>query len=158
MYWFYGAKVVKKSDICKRFAKFFRFFTIVSIFQRSLARRSRGIFYRNNRKGNLNKKHFLMAGSWVGVLSVFSRSSVGEIGVNIREDTETSILIKRTFSFLYYCFNISKVTVRRSRGIYYRKRLKNTPSILLAIRFSPKSVLLAIHFFHKSVVYIKHFL
>ena len=41
---------------------------------------------------------------------MFSRSSVGEIGVNIREDTETSILIKRTFSFLYYCFNISKVT------------------------------------------------
>ena len=40
---------------------------------------------------------------------MFSRSSVGEIGVNIREDTETSILIKRTFSFLYYCFNISKV-------------------------------------------------
>ena len=40
---------------------------------------------------------------------MFSRSSVGEIGVNIRENTETSILIKRTFSFLYYCFNISKV-------------------------------------------------
>ena len=82
----------------------------MSTAQRSLLRQSRGIFYRNNRKGNLNKKHFLMAGSWVGVLSVFSRSSVGEIGVNIREDTETSILIKRTFSFLYYCFNISKVT------------------------------------------------
>ena len=31
---------------------------------------------------------------------MFSRSSVGEIGVNIREDTETSILIKRTFWFL----------------------------------------------------------
>ena len=42
--------------------------------------------------------------------------------------------------------------------IYYRKRLKNTPSVLLAERFSHKSVLLAIHFFCKSVVYIKHFL
>ena len=87
-----------------------RVYAVISIFQRSRLRQSRGIFYRNNRKGNLNKKHFLMAGSWVGVLSVFSRSSVGEIGINIREDTETSILIKRTFSFLYYCFNISKVT------------------------------------------------
>ena len=43
-------------------------------------------------------------------------------------------------------------------SIFYRKRLKNTPSILYAKRFSHKSVLLAIHFFHKSVVYIKHFL
>ena len=42
-------------------------------------------------------------------------------------------------------------------GIFYRKRLKNTPSILLTERFLSKSVLLAIHFLHKSVVYVKHF-
>ena len=53
---------------------------------------------------------------------------------------------------------ITKSTERRSRSIFYRKRLKNTPSILLAKRFSPKSVLPAIHFLRKSVVYIKHFL
>lgn len=42
-------------------------------------------------------------------------------------------------------------------GIFYRKRLKNRPYVLLAERFLHKSVLLAIHFFRKSVVYIKHF-
>ena len=47
---------------------------------------------------------------------------------------------------------MSKITARRSRGIFYRKRLKNTPPVLFAERFLSKSVLLAIHFFHKSVV------
>ena len=53
---------------------------------------------------------------------MFSRSSVGEIGVNIREDTETSILIKRTFSFLYYCFNISRVNSRQAAGFRLKVR------------------------------------
>ena len=54
---------------------------------------------------------------------MFSRSSVGEIGVNIREDTETSILIKRTFSFLYYCFNISKVTCA-AKPLFFRLKVR----------------------------------
>ena len=41
---------------------------------------------------------------------------------------------------------------RRSRGIFYRKRLKNTPSVLYTERFLHKSVLHTIHFFRKSVL------
>ena len=40
----------------------------------------------------------MLAGSGVGVLSEFFRSSVGKIGEGIREVKETAILTKRTFS------------------------------------------------------------
>ena len=46
---------------------------------------------------NINKKHFLLAGSCAVVLSVFSRSSVGKIGEGIREGKETAILINVLF-------------------------------------------------------------
>ncbi len=48
--------------------------------------------------GNLKKQHFLVTGSSLGVPSEFSRSSVGGIREGIREEKETAILIKRTFS------------------------------------------------------------
>ena len=48
-------------------------------------------------RSNLKKQHFLLTGSWVGVLSVVSRSSVGEIRQGIREGKEVAILRKRTF-------------------------------------------------------------
>ena len=55
-------------------------------------------YYLEFRKmGNLNKKHFLVTGSWVGVLSEFSRSSVGGIRQGIREGKEMEILRKSTF-------------------------------------------------------------
>ena len=46
---------------------------------------------------NLKKSAFLVIRSPVGVLSVFSRSSVGGIRQGIREVKETAILKKRTF-------------------------------------------------------------
>ena len=46
---------------------------------------------------NLKKLHFWVVGSSVGVLSLFSRSSVGGIRQGIREGKELAILIKSTF-------------------------------------------------------------
>ena len=46
---------------------------------------------------NINKQHFLLAGSCAVVLSVFSRSSVGKIGEGIREVKEIGILRKVLF-------------------------------------------------------------
>ena len=46
---------------------------------------------------NINKQHFLLAGSSVGVRSVFSRSSVGGRGQGIREVKEMENLNKSTF-------------------------------------------------------------
>ena len=46
---------------------------------------------------NINKQHFLLAGSCAVVLSVFSRSSVGKIGEGIRGVNEIGILIKVLF-------------------------------------------------------------
>ena len=51
---------------------------------------------------NLKKNAFLVIRSSVGVLSVFSRSSVGELRQGIREGKETAILIKRTFCDLAF--------------------------------------------------------
>ena len=48
-------------------------------------------------EANLKKSAFLVMRSSVGLLSVFSRSSVGGIGQGIREVKETAILIKSTF-------------------------------------------------------------
>ena len=47
---------------------------------------------------NIKKSAFLEAGSWVGVFSVFSRSSLGVLRQGIREVKEREILIKSTFS------------------------------------------------------------
>ena len=47
---------------------------------------------------NINKQHFLLAGSCAVVLSVFSRSSVGGRRQGIREVNETTILINSIFS------------------------------------------------------------
>ena len=47
---------------------------------------------------NLKKSAFLEAGSWVGVFSVFSRSSLGVLRQGIREGKETAILINVLFS------------------------------------------------------------
>lgn len=44
---------------------------------------------------NINKQHFLLAGSCAVVLSVFSRSSVGKIGEGIREVNEKENLKKQ---------------------------------------------------------------
>ena len=46
---------------------------------------------------NINKQHFLSAGSCAVVLSVFSRSSVGKIGEGIREVKEIGISRKVLF-------------------------------------------------------------
>ena len=46
---------------------------------------------------NLKKLHFFVVGSWVGVLSVVSRSSLGGIRQGIREGKEMAILIKVLF-------------------------------------------------------------
>ena len=46
---------------------------------------------------NLKKQHFLWAGSWVGVLSVVSRSSLGGIRQGIKGGNEAAILIKVLF-------------------------------------------------------------
>ena len=43
---------------------------------------------------NINKKHFWVTGSSVGVLSVIYRSSVGVFREGIREVKETAILTK----------------------------------------------------------------
>ena len=51
---------------------------------------------------NIKKSAFLEAGSWVAVLSVFSRLSVGKIKQGIREEKRTAILIKSTFSILAF--------------------------------------------------------
>ena len=48
-------------------------------------------------ESNLKKRHFLQVRRRVGVLSVFSRSSVGEIRQGIREVKEMAILIKVLF-------------------------------------------------------------
>ena len=48
----------------------------------------------------INKKHFLVAGSLVGVLSVVGRCSLGKIRQGIREEKETAILINSTFWWL----------------------------------------------------------
>ena len=48
-------------------------------------------------EGYINKTHFLVTGSSVGVLSVVSRLSVGGIRQSIREGKEKAILIKSTF-------------------------------------------------------------
>jgi hypothetical protein len=47
---------------------------------------------------NINKQHFLLAGSCAVVLSVFSRSSLGKIGEGIREVNEIVILRKVLFA------------------------------------------------------------
>ena len=49
---------------------------------------------------NINKKHFLLAGSCAVVRSVFSRSSLGKIGQGIRVVKETAILTKVLFWWL----------------------------------------------------------
>ena len=49
---------------------------------------------------NIKKSAFLEAGSWVGVFSVFSRSSLGVLRQGIREGKRTAILIKSTFWWL----------------------------------------------------------
>ena len=49
---------------------------------------------------NINKKHFWVTGSSVGVLSVISRSSVGVFREGIREVKETAILTKVLFGWL----------------------------------------------------------
>ena len=46
---------------------------------------------------NIKKSAFLEAGSWVAVLSVFSRSSLGVLRQGIREVKERGILIKVLF-------------------------------------------------------------
>ena len=46
---------------------------------------------------NINKQHFLLAESWVGVRSVFSRSSLGGRRQGIRGVNEIGILIKVLF-------------------------------------------------------------
>ena len=46
---------------------------------------------------NINKQHFLLAGSCAGVRSVVSRSSVGKIGEGIRGGKEIGILRKVLF-------------------------------------------------------------
>ena len=53
---------------------------------------------------------------------MFSRSSVGKIGVSIREDTETSILIKRTFWFLAIVSIFQRSLSRRSR--FFRLKVR----------------------------------
>ena len=52
---------------------------------------------RDGRWSNLNKQHFLLAGSWVGLRSVFSRSSLGGRGQGIREVNEKENLKKSAF-------------------------------------------------------------
>ena len=47
---------------------------------------------------NINKQHFLLAGSCAVVLSLFSRSSVGKIGEGIRGVKEIGILRKVFFA------------------------------------------------------------
>ena len=46
---------------------------------------------------NINKQHFLLAGSCAVVLSVFSRSSLGGIRQDLREVKEMKILRKVLF-------------------------------------------------------------
>ena len=46
---------------------------------------------------NINKQHFLLAESWVGVRSVFSRSSLGGRRQGIREVNEKENLKKSAF-------------------------------------------------------------
>ena len=50
----------------------------------------------------INKKHFLVAGSLVGVLSVVGRCSLGKIRQGIREEKETAILTKVLFCVLEF--------------------------------------------------------
>ena len=52
---------------------------------------------RDGRWSNLNKKHFFGAGSWVGVRSVVSRSSLGGRRQGIREVKEKENLKKSAF-------------------------------------------------------------
>ena len=47
---------------------------------------------------NINKQHFLLAGSCAVVLSVFSRSSVGKIGEGKEKIERREILIKSIYS------------------------------------------------------------
>ena len=58
-----------------------------------------GCFTRSafRRTPSLNKTHFWVMGSWCGVPSVFSRSSLGKIRQGTRKRKETTILIKSTF-------------------------------------------------------------
>ena len=53
---------------------------------------------RDGRWSNLNKKHFFGAGSWVGVRSVFSRSSLGKIGEGKEKIKRREILRKVLFA------------------------------------------------------------
>ena len=46
---------------------------------------------------NINKQHFLLAGSYAVVLSVVSRSSLGGRGQGIREGNEKENLKKSAF-------------------------------------------------------------
>ena len=105
---------------------------------------------------NLNKQHFLMVGSWVGIRFLFyvlrffltmgivraqyskchprhffiSRLSVGKIGEGIREVKETAILTKVLFlSFgVFWSFLGSSLVLPWSliRGIYTRYKEKNS--------------------------------
>ena len=52
---------------------------------------------RDGRWSNLNKKHFFGTGSWVGVRSVFSRSSLGKIGEGKEKIKRREILRKVLF-------------------------------------------------------------
>ena len=58
-----------------------------------------GCFTRSafRRTPSLNKTHFWVMGSWCGVPSVVSRSSLDKIRQGTRKRKETTILIKRTF-------------------------------------------------------------
>ena len=52
------------------------------------------------RTPSLKKSAFLEAGSWVGVFSVFSRSSLGVLRQGIRDVKESAILTNSTFWWL----------------------------------------------------------
>ena len=94
----YYSKLLKLVSISRKMQKsafFFKGWCAMSTFS---GRESTFLGIKSTFLGlNLKKSAFLVIRSSVGVLSVFSRSSVGGIRQGIREGKEKAILIKSTF-------------------------------------------------------------
>ena len=84
---------------------------------------------------NLKKGAFLVIRSSVGVLSVFSRLSVGKIGEDIREVKETAILTNSTFCIGEF-FRCSFVFLRFIIGLLCEGDRQGTKEWNLKNRYS----------------------
>ena len=141
-----GAKVQQNLRMCKKIAIFFAIFSLEDARVASYSLGFKGMLcpntIRKNKQrqetflgeestflgSNLKKSVFLEAGSWVALLSVFSRSSVGVLRQGIREVKESAILTNSTFWWLGVLrFILGSSLVRpwsftRSRYVRYNGR------------------------------------